>query len=120
VCRAWASTMSTGPRSSGWAAHVSRSKLVAQLACCGSAVHAKGWPGLLAAAASIAAWPPAHYRPPPPMIHPISDNGFASPGTWKVWGKAMYAPFGRVYWAGTEYAYKWLGYYDGELSYRMQ
>ncbi len=54
------------------------------------------------------------------MIHPISDNGFASPGTWKVWGKAMYAPFGRVYWAGTEYAYKWLGYYDGELSYRMQ
>ncbi|PRW20792.1 amine oxidase [Chlorella sorokiniana] len=42
-------------------------------------------------------------------------NAFASPGTWKIWGKSMYAPFGRVHWAGTEYAFKWLGYYDGAI-----
>ncbi|KAI7842911.1 hypothetical protein COHA_003422 [Chlorella ohadii] len=42
-------------------------------------------------------------------------NGFTTPGTWKTWGKAMYKPFGRVYWAGTEYAFKWLGYIDGAI-----
>jgi monoamine oxidase len=42
-------------------------------------------------------------------------NGFTSPGTWSIWGKSMYAPFGRVHWAGTEYAFKWLGYYDGAI-----
>ncbi len=67
------------------------------------------WP--LASTPLLLTLPP----PAPSTLPTTTDNGFTTPGTWKVWGKSMYAPFGRVHWAGTEYAFKWLGYYDGEL-----
>jgi monoamine oxidase len=42
-------------------------------------------------------------------------NGYLPPGGWTSYGSALRAPHGRIYWAGTETATKWYGYFDGAV-----
>jgi len=37
-------------------------------------------------------------------------------GPWAIMNRGVGAPFGRVYWAGTEYSAKWYGYMEGALQ----
>jgi monoamine oxidase len=32
---------------------------------------------------------------------------------WTTYGEALRKPVGRIYWAGTETATRWSGYFDG-------
>lgn len=41
--------------------------------------------------------------------------GIFPPGAWLSWGAALRAPIGRIHWAGTETATKWMGYMDGAV-----
>lgn len=43
-------------------------------------------------------------------------NAYASPGVWKNWGPSFFAPVGRIYWAGTDYATSFLGFYEGAIQ----
>jgi L-amino acid dehydrogenase len=40
---------------------------------------------------------------------------FMAPGVWTSYGQALRAPIGRLFWAGTETAYRWSGYFDGAV-----
>lgn len=40
---------------------------------------------------------------------------FMAPGVWTSFGPALRAPVDRIYWAGTETAYRWSGYFDGAV-----
>jgi monoamine oxidase len=42
-------------------------------------------------------------------------NGYLPPGGWTSYGPAIRAPHGRIFWAGTETATKWMGYFDGAI-----
>lgn len=42
--------------------------------------------------------------------------GVFVPGTWTSYGEALRAPVGRVHWAGTETALRWMGYIDGAIE----
>jgi monoamine oxidase len=42
--------------------------------------------------------------------------GVMGPGTMTAWGNALREPCGRVHWAGTETATKWMGYIDGAIE----
>jgi monoamine oxidase len=42
--------------------------------------------------------------------------GFLGPGVLSTFGSAIRDPVGRIYWAGTETATKWIGYFDGAVS----
>jgi monoamine oxidase len=42
--------------------------------------------------------------------------GLAQPGVLTAFGPALRAPCGRVHWAGTETATRWIGYLDGALE----
>jgi monoamine oxidase len=42
--------------------------------------------------------------------------GVMGPGTMTAWGSALREPCGRVHWAGTETATKWMGYIDGAIE----
>ena len=39
-----------------------------------------------------------------------------TPGTWTAYGRALREPVGRVHWAGTETATRWMGYFDGAIQ----
>ncbi|MFN9999775.1 MAG: FAD-dependent oxidoreductase [bacterium] len=41
--------------------------------------------------------------------------GVAAPGVFGPHGDALRAPWGRVSWAGTETADRWMGFMDGAL-----
>ena len=41
--------------------------------------------------------------------------GFLGPGVLTTFGSAIREPVGRIYWAGTETATKWIGYFDGAV-----
>lgn len=41
--------------------------------------------------------------------------GFMAPGVWTSFGDAMVEPCGRIYWAGTECAERWGGFFDGAV-----
>lgn len=41
--------------------------------------------------------------------------GFMGPGVLSTFGSAIRDPVGRIYWAGTETATRWLGYFDGAV-----
>jgi monoamine oxidase len=43
-------------------------------------------------------------------------EGFAPPGVLTEYGEALRAPVGRIHWAGTETATRWIGYMDGAVS----
>jgi monoamine oxidase len=38
------------------------------------------------------------------------------PGTWTAFGPALREPVGRIHWAGTGTATRWIGYMDGAVS----
>ncbi|MEA5509827.1 flavin monoamine oxidase family protein [Crocosphaera sp. UHCC 0190] len=40
---------------------------------------------------------------------------FMPPGVWTSYGEALTAPVGRIYWAGTEIADRWPGFFDGAV-----
>jgi hypothetical protein len=42
-------------------------------------------------------------------------TAYLEPGAWTSSGPALRAPFGRIYWAGTETATVWPGYFDGAV-----
>jgi monoamine oxidase len=42
--------------------------------------------------------------------------GVMAPGTMTALGRALRAPCGRIHWAGTETATKWMGYIDGAIE----
>jgi monoamine oxidase len=42
--------------------------------------------------------------------------GVMGPGTMTAWGSALREPCGRIHWAGTETATKWMGYIDGAVE----
>ncbi len=42
--------------------------------------------------------------------------GVLGPGTWTACGRALREPVGRIHWAGTETATRWMGYMDGAIQ----
>lgn len=40
---------------------------------------------------------------------------FMPPGVWTSFGEALTAPVGRIYWASTEIAERWAGFFDGAV-----
>jgi monoamine oxidase len=49
---------------------------------------------------------------------PWTGGGYAAfmpPGVWTGYGDALAAPIGRIYWAGTEMAQRWSGFFEGAL-----
>ena len=38
------------------------------------------------------------------------------PGVWTQFGRALREPIGRIVWAGTETATRWMGYIDGAIE----
>lgn len=49
---------------------------------------------------------------------PWAGGGYAAfmpPGVWTSFGEALTAPVGRIYWAGTEIADRWPGFFDGAV-----
>jgi monoamine oxidase len=42
--------------------------------------------------------------------------GVFGPGAWTSVGPALREPVGRLHWAGTETATRWMGYFDGAVS----
>lgn len=50
--------------------------------------------------------------------NPWIGGGYAAfmpPGVWTSYGEALAAPVGRIYWAGTEMAERWPGFFDGAV-----
>jgi len=50
--------------------------------------------------------------------NPWIGGGYAAfmpPGVWTSYGEALAAPVGRLYWAGTEMAERWPGFFDGAV-----
>jgi L-amino acid dehydrogenase len=42
-------------------------------------------------------------------------SAFMPPGVWTGFGEALAAPVGRIYWAGSEVAERWGGFFEGAL-----
>jgi monoamine oxidase len=42
-------------------------------------------------------------------------SAFMPPGVWTSMGEALTTPVGRIYWAGTEMADRWPGFFDGAV-----
>ena len=42
-------------------------------------------------------------------------TNFLTPGTWTSFGPAWREPVGPIFWAGTEVATRWPGYFDGAI-----
>ncbi|HSD23072.1 MAG TPA: flavin monoamine oxidase family protein [Solirubrobacterales bacterium] len=42
--------------------------------------------------------------------------GVLGPGAWTQFGRALREPVGRIHWAGTETATRWMGYMDGAIQ----
>jgi monoamine oxidase len=38
------------------------------------------------------------------------------PGAWTGYGRLLREPVGRIHWAGTETATRWMGYLDGAIQ----
>ena len=43
-------------------------------------------------------------------------NGYLPPGGWTSYGRALRQPCERIFWAGTETATRWFGYFDGAIT----
>jgi monoamine oxidase len=43
-------------------------------------------------------------------------GAYFPPGVWTQFGHALRAPIGRIFWAGTETATRWMGYIDGAIE----
>ena len=42
--------------------------------------------------------------------------GVLGPGAWTGYGRQLREPIGRIHWAGTETATRWMGYMDGAIQ----
>jgi monoamine oxidase len=42
--------------------------------------------------------------------------GVLGPGAWTAYGRHLREPVGRIHWAGTETATRWMGYMDGAIQ----
>jgi monoamine oxidase len=42
--------------------------------------------------------------------------GVLGPGAWTAFGRVLREPVGRIHWAGTETATRWMGYLDGAIQ----
>jgi monoamine oxidase len=42
--------------------------------------------------------------------------GVFGPGAWTSFGRSLRPPIGRLHWAGTETATRWMGYFDGAIQ----
>jgi monoamine oxidase len=42
--------------------------------------------------------------------------GVLGPGGWTAYGRQLREPVGRIHWAGTETATRWMGYMDGAIQ----
>jgi monoamine oxidase len=42
--------------------------------------------------------------------------GVLGPGAWTAYGRLLREPIGRIHWAGTETATRWMGYMDGAIQ----
>jgi monoamine oxidase len=42
--------------------------------------------------------------------------GVLGPGAWTGYGRLLREPVGRIHWAGTETATRWMGYMDGAIQ----
>jgi monoamine oxidase len=42
--------------------------------------------------------------------------GVFGPGAWTAYGRLLREPAGRIHWAGTETATRWMGYMDGAIQ----
>jgi monoamine oxidase len=42
--------------------------------------------------------------------------GVFGPGAWTAYGRLLREPLGRIHWAGTETATRWMGYMDGAIQ----
>ena len=42
--------------------------------------------------------------------------GVFGPGAWTGYGRHLREPIGRIHWAGTETATRWMGYFDGAIQ----
>jgi monoamine oxidase len=42
--------------------------------------------------------------------------GIFGPGAWTAYGEHLREPVGRIHWAGTETATRWMGYMDGAIQ----
>lgn len=42
--------------------------------------------------------------------------GVMGPGAWTAYGRSLREPIGRIHWAGTETATRWMGYFDGAIQ----
>ncbi len=50
---------------------------------------------------------------------PWAGGGYAAfmpPGVWTSFGEALTAPVGLIYWAGTEMAARWPGFFEGAIQ----
>ena len=43
-------------------------------------------------------------------------GGVFGPGAWTGYGRQLREPVGRLHWAGTETATRWMGYMDGAIQ----
>jgi monoamine oxidase len=43
-------------------------------------------------------------------------GGVLGPGAWTGYGRLLREPVGRIHWAGTETATRWMGYMDGAIQ----
>jgi monoamine oxidase len=43
-------------------------------------------------------------------------GGVLGPGAWTGYGRLLREPIGRIHWAGTETATRWMGYLDGAIQ----
>ena len=52
----------------------------------------------------------------PSPIRAAATPGVLGPGAWTGYGRALREPVGRIHWAGTETATRWMGYMDGAIQ----
>jgi L-amino acid dehydrogenase len=74
--------------------------------------------GDLAAFFGPQALTPLHYEAKDWPVEPFVGGAFAAwmpPGLWTSCGDALRRPHGRVFWAGTEVAERWAGFFEGAM-----
>jgi monoamine oxidase len=62
---------------------------------------------------------PVHYVDRDWTAEPYSRGcygGVFGPGAWTGFGRMLREPIGRIHWAGTETATRWMGYMDGAIQ----
>jgi monoamine oxidase len=62
---------------------------------------------------------PLHYVEKDWSAEPYSRGCYAGvlgPGAWTGYGRLLREPVGRIHWAGTETATRWMGYMDGAIQ----